>query len=216
MKANSFRRNLIRAVLILAILIIVVGGASAIFLWINLPHDDYRANITKVEAQSLVSFPICVPTYVPPETDPSPQFIYESDAANVPEETYILMRYRRMGGQEEVFEVYQKYTRDEGMKTEYSQSAHEGAKVSLLYWMFPYPEFLSESVGLIVEEMHLEASVFQTDQTIWWLYEIVDPIEYRSTMTKWITNHVEYRILSYLPAEEIKRVTLSMFECSSR
>lgn len=34
-------------------------------------------------------------------------------------------------------------------------------------------------------------------------------------MTKWVVNNVEFRIFSYLPAEEIKKVTLTMLECST-
>ena len=61
----------------------------------------------------------------------------------------------------------------------------------------------------------MESMSFQSDQIVWWLYQIVDPIEYRSTMTKWITNNVEYRIMSYLSVNEIKKITESMIDCSN-
>jgi hypothetical protein len=76
--------------------------------------------------------------------------------------------------------------------------------------------FLSESeISSAVEQMKMEDDVFQTNQTVWWFFEIVDPEQYRSTKTYWVTNHVEYRILSYLLAKETKAITQSLINCSN-
>jgi len=188
-------------------------------LWIGY-GDDYRENLTLEEAQDLVSFPICIPTYLPPGVDPKPQIIYESDAANVPEETYIRLRYKGKNDRKKVFETYQVYTNDKVLKTNYPDSElsnlYDGAKVSLLYWTLPGFQVTSEKIDEAVSETQVEAKAYQTDQIVWWLYEIVAPSEYRSTMTEWIKDQVKYRILSYLPVEEIEKVTVSMLDCSPR
>ena len=147
--------------------------------------------------------------------DSTPKILYDAEDVNIPELTYIRLQYRRVNDQEKIFEIYQRYTPDAGMRTTYPEMAHEGAKVILLDWI-SYPKFLSEAeMEVAMTRTQMASSVFQTNGTVWWLDEITDPSGYRSTMTKWIKDHVEYRILSYLPAEEIEKVTLSMLECSN-
>lgn len=213
MKTNFYLSRFYKVVLVLMTVILIAGMMSCRL--IGFPADILREDITFEEAQELVSFPICIPTYISPGIDPAPKIIYDTDDPNIPEVTYIRLRYKRLDEQEKVLEAYQRYTPDAGMKTAYPESDHGGAIVTLLWWISD-PKRLSESeTDKAVERTQLEANVFQTDQTVWWLYEVVDPSEYRSTMTEWVKDHVEYRIPSYLPAEEIKKVTLSMFECSN-
>ncbi len=215
MKTRSYRKILVVVVLILFAMTILAIGIWMAWLWTSLPHDTVRQNITLEEAQGLVSFPICMPVYIPPEVNPKPQIIYDADAANVPQETYIRLRYQQVGSHEKIFEIYQRYTPDAGMRISYPEMAQEGAKVNLLDWI-SYPKFLSEAeMEVAMTHTQMASSVLQANGIVWWTYEITDPSEYRSTMTKWIKDHVEYRILSYLPAEEIEKVTLSMFECSN-
>jgi len=206
----------------IALILIVISLMASVMscLWIGY-GDDYRDNLTLEEAQELVTFPICIPAYLPSGIDPDPQIIYDSDAANVPEETYVRLRYKSIGDRKKVLEVYQAYTNDEGLKTEYPDavltSIYDGAKVSLVYWISDPGFFISsEKIDKTVRRLQLEAKVFQTDQIVWWLYEIVAPSDYRSTMTEWIQYQVKYRILSYLSAEEIEKVTVSMLDCSPR
>ena len=215
MNADPYTRKLIRWGLILIALVILMIGIWLIFLWIGLPKDVLRENITLEEAQSLVSFPICIPTTIPPGLDPNPEIIYDADDANVPEVKYIRLRYKTLGDQRRIFEVFQRYTRSEGIEDVDSESRVQGAEVSLLYWMIPLESFSESKLDIARKQAQTEATFSQTDETVWWLFEIVDPSEYRSTMTQWIRNHVEYRILSYLPVAEIKKVTLSMFDCST-
>jgi len=214
MKTDLFPAIYNKVGLIFIMILLITSMMSC--QWIGY-GDALRENITLEEAQSLVSFPICIPAYIPPEIDSNPQIIYEADSANVAEETYIRLKYKYLDDKEKAFEVYQRYTNKGGMSTEYTDSQLEsrmgGAIVTLFYWISPNP--LSESeLNVIKKQAKLDADVFQTDQTVCWLYEITDPSEYRSTMTEWIIEHVDYRILSYLPAEEIEKVTLSMFDCS--
>ena len=200
---------------ILIILSIFIVGAWTVILWFKLPHDDYRENITLLEAQDLVSFRICMPTYLPQNVIPEPTIIYHADAANIPQETFIQLRYENANNHKTVFEVYERYTQDEGMKTAHPESAHGRAKASLLDWI-THPRYLSDSqIKTALERTQIQSMSFQNDQIVWWLYHIIDPIEYRSTMTKWITNNVEYRIMSHLSVDEIKAITESMFDCSN-
>lgn len=217
MKIKPFPKELIKVALISIVLMLLTAGVLITVTVINLPTDVLRENIALEDAQGLVSFPICIPTYIPTGIDPNPQIIYEADAANVSEETYIRLRYKRIDDQEKVFEVYQKETIHEEMKTEYTgpqlESLRGGATITLVWWIVD-PKLLSESeTDKIMKQIRLETGFFQTDQIVWWLYEITDPREYRSNMTEWVKDHVEYRILSYLPVEEIKNVTISMIGC---
>jgi hypothetical protein len=208
---NSFRlRRWTLAVL--AVLAICISWIY--LLWDNLPHSDTRVGIAIEEAQSLVIFPICMPTYIPTWVESNPLLIYDADDANVPEVSYIRLSYKSKNDSRKVLEVYQRYTRSKELSDKRSESALESAKISLLYWMVPYPEFLPDSVDTITGRMQIKASSFETDELTWGFYEIVEPNEYRATMTKWIDNNVEYQIFSHLQAEEIKKVTLSMFKCS--
>lgn len=217
MNIQLFLKKFKTAILILLTVMALAFVIWMAFLWTALPHDALRENITIEEAQNLVSFSICLPTYTPPQVDINPKIVYESDAAGVPQETYVRLRYQRINNSQKVFEIYQSYTHDKMMKTAYPESAKqkEMAEVSLLYWIY-YPKFLSESeMGSILKSIKSKDSVYQTNQTVWWLYKITDPIEHQSTMTKWIKDQVEYRIISFLPEEEIKKITLSMLDCPS-
>jgi len=216
MNINTFLSKLWKRMPILIILAILTAClAWATLVWINLPHGQSRVDITIEEAQGLVSFPICIPTYIPPGIDANPKINFDADAANAPEETYIRLIYKQIDNRKEVIEVIQNYTPDKGMRAERYEFEREAAKVSLLYWMYPL-RFISESkLDATKEQIQMEASASKTNETVWWFFEIVNPSEYRSTMTKWVVNNVEYRIFSYLPAEEIKKVTLAMLECSA-
>lgn len=214
---NSFLHKLWKYLPILIVLaILIVCLEQVILVANNLPQSQSLEDITMEEAQSLVSFPICIPTYIPPERDANPKINYEAEEVNLPEETYIRLLYKRIDDHKEVLEIIQNYTPDKGMKAEFSESELEGAKVSLLYWMYPLRFIFESKLDATMEQIRMEANVSETDETVWWLYEIVDPREYRSTMTKWVVNNVEFRIFSYLPAEEIKKVTLAMLECSTK
>ena len=185
----------------------------------GLPTNIYRDNLTLQEAQSLVSFQICVPGYIPPGIDPNPNIINQAEGPEIiQEENYIRLQYKFTDNHKKAFEVYQRFTNDKEFTLQsldtITESIREGSKVDLLYWMAV--GYLSESkIRSIVEQMKIEVDVFQTKQTVWLFYEIVDPEQYRSTKTYWVTNHVEYRILAYLPAEEIKAITQSMMNCAT-
>jgi len=214
MKINPFQGKLTKITVSLALIVALIC-VLVIYIWNGIIHEDFRENLTIEEAQSLVEFQLCKPTYVPSGIDPSPKIIYDADEVNIPEETYIRLQYRRVNDHEKIYEIYQRYTPDASMRITYPEMAQEGAKVNLLNWI-SYPKFLSEAeMEVAMTHTQMASSVLQTDGIVWWTYVITNPNEYRSTMTKWIKDHVEYRILSYLPAEEIKKVTLSMFECSN-
>ena len=197
----------------MALVILIAGATWVIALWINFPHDELKEDITMDEAQSLVIFPICVPAYLSPKVDASYEIIDEADDAKVPEVTYIRLRYQGSDDKNKVLEIYQRYTPHEGLN---SNPNLESAKVNLLYWMLPLRAISESKIKAAMKQAQITASFSKTGETIWWFYEITDPSEYRSTMTTWVRNHVEYRVLSYLPAEEIKKITLSMFKCSDQ
>ncbi|MDQ3006227.1 MAG: hypothetical protein M3R47_12710 [Chloroflexota bacterium] len=217
MNIKYFLSKLWKYVPILIVLaILIVCLQQVILVANNLPQGQSREDITMEEAQSLVSFPICVPTYIAPGIDSNLSINYLAEEVNNPDETYIRLLYKRIEDRKEVIEVIQNYTPDKGLKAEDSKFEREAAKINLLNWMYPLRFFSRSKLDATKEQIQMEANVSKTDETVWWLYEIVDPREYRSTMTKWVVNNVEYRIFSYLPAEEIKKVTLAMLECSTQ
>lgn len=189
----------------------IAGAVWVIILAENLPHSEIRKGITIDEAQSLVVFPICIPDYLSSKVDASYEIVYDADDAKVPEVTYIRLQYQSTDYQKKTLEIYQRYTPHERI-----YSTPDAAKINLLEWMFPFRFFTESSILAAMEQTQIKASYSETDETIWWLYEITDPSKYRSTMTTWASDHVEYRVLSHLPAEEIKKITFSMFKCSSR
>lgn len=212
---NSFLHKLWKYLPILIVLAILIVCMQQVMLVANnLPGGQSREDITMEEAQSLVSFPICVPTYIPPGIDSNFSINYLAEEVNNPDETYIRLLYTRVADREVVLEIIQNYTPNKGMKVEFSESDLERAKVSLLDWMYPLRFIFESQLDAAVEQIQMEANVSTTNETVWWFYEIVDPSEYRSTMAKWVVNNVEFRVFSYLSVEEIKRVTLSMIECS--
>lgn len=214
MKVNPLPRKFPKTTASLALIVASIC-VLVIYIWNGFVREDFRKSQTMEEAQGLVEFQLCTPTYMPLGIDPNPKILYDAEDVNIPEETYIRFQYRSANDRKKVFEIYQRYTRDTGMKTTYPETAIGGSEVSLLDWI-SYPKFLSESeIEAAMNRTQMLYSAFQTNGTVWWLYEITNPIEYRSTMTKWIKDHVEYRILSLLPEEEIKKVTLSMLYCSN-
>jgi hypothetical protein len=180
----------------------------------NLPRDDHRENLTLEEAQSLVTFTICIPTYLPQDVDVNPLIIYDSDAADVDFERYIRLRYFFSDHKEKALEINQRYTMHSGLQSSYPDSAFGGDKVLLLWWISAPNSLAGSELDDAMSATQFNATSFETDQIVWWLFEINEPLQYRSTMTHWIENQVEYRIMSYLSADEIEKVTISMFECS--
>jgi hypothetical protein len=209
----------ISAILARIVSVLLVGFILASCVWEGFPADTVRENITFDEAQDLVDFPICLPTYISEGVEPTPNIIFEADSANVPEETYIRLRYNRQDTQEKIIEVFQRYTNSLEMESEYPASRlddmQQRAMVSLIDWIFSN-SISTTQLRKIRTQTRIEAKVHQTDHTISWLYEIVEPDKYRSTMTKWNRNHVEYRVMSFLSADEIIKITDTLIECSSR
>jgi len=205
--------------------IILIVITVAMFLVAGCWEDTtniYREQLTFQEAQSLVNFPICVPGYIPPGIDPNPNIINQAEGPDIiPEENKIRLQYKWLDNQQKAFEVFQRYTNDGELKLQYPEKIAarilDSAKVGLFDWMTDTTIILSETrIRGAVGQMKIEADVFQTDQTIWWFYEVVSPEQYRSSKTDWIKNDVEYWILSYLSGEEIKAITESMLNCPSR
>jgi hypothetical protein len=196
-------------------IIIAAMSASLSSCWDD-PTNIYQDNLTLQEAQALVSFPICLPEYIPPGVDPDPDIIHQAEGPEIiPEENYIRLLFKRYDTHEKVFEVFQRYTNDEELKLQPSEMINEHtreqSKVDLLDWM---TDFLSETkIRSALEQMRMDVDVIQTDHVVWRLFEIVYPAQYRSTKTYWVRNHVEYRALSYLPSQEIKAITQSMLNC---
>ncbi len=93
MKTDNLTTRMRKISLILIGLVILTIIASMVYLWIVLPKDILTKNLSMEEAQDLVSFPLCIPTYLPANAGGDPQIIYQADAANVPEETFIRLRY---------------------------------------------------------------------------------------------------------------------------
>jgi hypothetical protein len=178
----------------------------------------YRENLTLKEAQKLVTFQICVPSYIPAGIDSNPNIINQAEGPDIiPEENYIRLQYKRVNDQKKAFEVFERFTSYEEFKLpiqdDERNNIREASKVDLLYWM---TKSLSESeINTAVKQMVIKDDILQTGKVVWFYLEIVDPEKYHSTKTYWVNNHVEYRILSYLPAEEIKAITQSMINCST-
>jgi hypothetical protein len=134
------------------------------------PKDDYRENITIEEAQTLVPFSICFPSYLPSGINPTPEIIYDSEWES-PEETYIRLCYKEIYKDLLVFELSQRFSPNEvSLKTEYPESSFKRIKYIFFYWLSPGNTSEIESM---VKMVKLEHEVFQSDQTVWWLYEIV-------------------------------------------
>jgi hypothetical protein len=102
----------ISAILARIVSVLLVGFILASCVWEGFPADTVRENITFDEAQDLVDFPICLPTYISEGVEPTPNIIFEADSANVPEETYIRLRYNRQDTQEKIIEVFQRWNRN--------------------------------------------------------------------------------------------------------
>jgi hypothetical protein len=83
--------------LVFAVMIVLLAGC-----WDNLTNI-YRDNLTLQEAQSLVSFPICIPGYIPPGIDPNPNIINQAEGPDIiPEENYIRLQYKRIDNQKKL------------------------------------------------------------------------------------------------------------------
>jgi len=195
--------------LLLLLLVLLVIRIWTILLW-DIPKDVLKENITIDAAQNLVDFQICTPTYIPAILESNPKITYVSEEPYLRETTDIRMFYQSLVDKKKALGVYQRYTPDDEVN---SSPNSDGAKVNLLYWITPNLKISDKSTNSVLANIQIKASIIQTNQIAWWLYEIDDPSEYRSTMTTWIRNHVEYRILSLLSADEIKKITQSMFEC---
>jgi hypothetical protein len=173
--------------------------------------DDNKKDLSLAEAQELVSFKICLPSYLPAKTDPNPSITYYADYGDSPEK-YIVLQYKMIITGEHFIDIWQRYDSGaEKLKNEYDDDVHEAWKYQLIYWIIPSNTRQAEA---LFKRASVEHKAFESQTVVWWLYELVEPIEYQSTLTRWNKDNMRYEIFSILTPEEINEVTMSMFECS--
>lgn len=216
MKSKLFMNKYSNWIKIFVIVVIIAYISWTMYLWSGFPHGETREYLTIDEAQALVVFPICTPAYTPSIIDSAYKIVYDADDAKNPEVTYIRLQYFDIENRQINTEIYQRFTSKTRLSDNYSERAQETAKINLYYWIVAYPDLRFASVNDVTKGIQISAESLQFNAVVWWLYEIVAPNQYRSIMTTWIVNNVEYRILSFLPVEEIKKVTISMLECSTQ
>src|SRR5512138_1397978 len=99
------------AIILAAVLVLAIGSVAV--LWHlgseSLPHDVVYKNLSISEAQQLVIFPICAPSYIPHGMEANPHFTYWADDIQIPQTTYIRLLYKHIGSRDRAFEVYERY-----------------------------------------------------------------------------------------------------------
>lgn len=200
--------------IVLAGIIAIAFAAWAILLWVNTPRDDHRSGLSLLEAQELVAFRICLPGYLPDGIKTGPSIVYHAEVAGVPEATEIRLRYSDSAVDGAKLEVRQAYTPHEDSLPGDRGLDPESAKASLLSWLASLGFLPTQGITQAYAEADMEVTMQPAGEAAVWLYRIVEPEAYRSSMTWWISNHVEYWMYALLTPEETMRISLSMFTCS--
>lgn len=192
------------AVFLVGILVASSGCSFPIF-----PDDETRENISLNEAQSLVPFTICIPTYLPDGVGPSPQITYHAEGGN-PQESDVRLLYRE--GNELIVEVVQTHAPGRLANPNFDDPASPEAGIrELLAWRVEWPK-----VDEIRNEVTTDVTLYEDGDLRRSLFEILDPSSLQANMIMWGKEPVGYRLFTRLSADEAKQVAGSMSDCSPK
>lgn len=214
-------RNFLFVIWLVILLGFVVFVNSILQAFNDFSTSETRRDISLKEAQGLVIFPICTTSYLPQEVNQNVEITYFVDDGEPKSTAKIFFRYRSLINNKLILEILERYSSQETIKNDDFEWIQGAAKIHLLDWMTPPIKSLNNlifSETWLEDELNkiqLEIHEFDSD-TFWYSYEITEPEKYRSTMTEWIANHVEYEVKSLLPIEEVQKITQSMFKCASQ
>jgi len=195
------RYNRLRPLVLYTWLLLVSSGC-AIF---GPPADETRENISLEEAERLVSFTPCLPSYLPTEVDPTPHVKYHAELGD-PADADIRVAYYLSGSQEPAVEVYQKRFRVLDGYLD-SEDHHEVSLRELLAWVVGWSR-----VDETRQQLTTHVTPYQDDSQRW-LFEIVEPTSLRANMVEWGNASMHYRVYTRLTIEEAKQIARSLSDC---
>jgi len=169
--------------------------------------NENRDNLSVLEAQSLVPFTICLPTYLPEDTESTPRISYYADIG-AREEARVRLRYYRSDNQELAFEV--KQANSPNLSQQVIRDTQDVFILDLLRW-------LENETGRKAIESQVVTGVtaYQEHALAYELFEVREPVGTRANMVIWMRKSVLYQIYSRLPPDEIKRISRSIPTCAN-
>ena len=170
------------------------------------PADEIREGISLKEAQELVSFPICIPSYVPSGIKKKPEIIYHANFGD-PQESDIRLQFHSLDSSKIAVEIYQFYDPEASIPTELADQVRDFYVRRLLAWIVGWPK--TDEVwkqGQIVSN----TTKLHNNNVEGWLFEIMEPISLQANMIEWRDAPVTYQVFTYLSVEDAKSIIESI------
>jgi hypothetical protein len=194
------RGHLIATVVLLTSFILGVPGCAVL-----MPGLDNRYAISLREAVQLTPFAVCLPTYLPPDTDPSPLINYHADTLD--DERELEFRYYHRTTHELVFTLEQAYKPN--LTNEMFLSGYLDSKALQLGWWVR----TETETTIAQEQMRSAETILQTPSGQRGVVELVEPAEVRATLVTWVQGKVLYALYTQLPADESTQIAQSIGNC---
>jgi hypothetical protein len=219
MKASKSNVNLgiLRSstkLIVLLLLILSTSGCNCVFLEGFGLAEEIREGISLEEAQELVPFTICLPTYLPSGIEATPHITYHADLGD-PVESDVRLKYFVEGSQEPTLEIYQQHSPRASTPETLDDSVSGFFVRELVAWQVSW-EAGWEEVDEISKQASVEITEHQNNDTRYWVYEILTPSSLSANLIAWGYDPVDYALYTRLPLEDAKKVAVSIPSCGEK
>jgi hypothetical protein len=206
--AMKLTREAVLPVALASAVVVVVVAIVAVALYVGSRHlvgqtvmgwsDHYEPSSVE-EAQKLAPYDICLPSYLPTGTDPTPTISYLDVWPDNRAE--LVLKYHQKGATEQFIEIRQWYWASEPPPDLDVAQLEESLVVWLVGWNRA-GEILGETTTKIVQS--------ETDGVDRWFIEIVKPVPVEGIVAVWNRGNVTYHMYSVLEIEELARIADSI------
>jgi hypothetical protein len=172
------------------------------------PADKTYTDISLAEAQRLVPFTLCLPSYLPDELTSTPKVVYHAEMGD-PKDADVRLRYYRPNETTPVVEVFQKASSIDLER--YNTSEYGGRHVAeseLVRWAIGLSGTQEVKSGITVS-----VTKYVDDLISRWVYEIPASEPARANMIEWGNGHKYYQVYTHFPLDEAQRIAQSMKDC---
>jgi len=210
--SNTLHRNLRRRIAFVFFLI-VMSTASCIPIPL-VPPDTVLEGITLAEAQRLLPFGVCLPTYLPPGIVMSDTVRYHDEFGD-PNESDITIDYYVPGNQDPVVTIYERHGPGRGIDA-YDSSTRSVSLRDLIIWQvgwLPADDWSKLQELQSQVDVRYEVYTLDSDRLI---VEIQSPESLRAVQITWyLKEFVLIDVYSRLSVEETKSIANSVTDCAS-
>lgn len=178
----------------------------------NVITGETRDNLTFSEAQALLPFQICLPTYIPSRLERNDRVVVKGEIKSQTE-VNVRIDYVSPGSEKPIVTLKEFNLQGvRGRMDPYDEATRRRAIESLLAWLLDSDW---DKVEKMTNEVIVGYEVYDINDIEHLVVEIQEPESLQSVRIYWQDGPVGYQVFTRLSAEEAKRVSDSMSICGT-